>query len=344
MTPEETAAGRPVRAAGGVVWRRRGGTVEVAVVHRPRYDDWSLPKGKLDPGEHPLTAAVREVAEEADVRGVPQVRLPSVRYLMRNGVPKLVEFWSMRMAETGGFQPGTEVDDVRWLPPDEAAGLVSYPHDVRVLRDFAALPPVTAVLGVVRHAYAGRRGTWSGPDEARPLDSDGWAQARTLAGLLALIRPVRLLSAAPRRCVQTLQPLADLLDRRIEVDSVFDEPRPGQAAAERDLAAADRLLAVAAADTSAVVCGQGTVIPPVLAQLDRVSGVRAGLGTAAGRDDTAQPRGAAAAGPPPRPARPRSAEEFQTRHGDGWLLAFAGDRLVAVSRLDGTDGLAGGSP
>jgi 8-oxo-dGTP diphosphatase len=303
------AAMTPVRAAGGVVWRSSGDAVEVCVVHRPRYDDWSLPKGKLDPGEHPLTAAVREVAEEADVRGVPQVRLPLVHYLMRDGAPKVVEFWSMRAGGTGGFQPQTEVDDVRWLPLGEATRLLSYPHDVRVLGDFAALPPVTATVGLVRHAPAGRRGTWSGPDTARPLDTAGQAEARALAELLALIRPVRLLSAAPRRCVQTLQPLAELLDRPVEVDSAFDEPAPGQDAVENALAAAGALLDLARTGSSAVVCSQGKVIPEALARL----------------------------ADPVDPAEP--ARDFQTPKGTGWLLAFATDRLVGASRLDGAERL-----
>ncbi|MBE1487759.1 NUDIX domain-containing protein [Plantactinospora soyae] len=299
----------PVRAAGGVVWRRSDDVVEVCVVHRPRYDDWSLPKGKLDPGEHPLTAAVREVAEEADVRGVPQVRLPPVHYLMRDGAPKVVEFWSMRAAGSGGFQPQTEVDDVRWLPLGDATGLLSYPHDVTVLGNFAALPPVTAMVGLVRHAPAGKRGTWSGPDTARPLDTAGREQAHALAELLALVRPVRLLSAAPRRCVQTLQPLAELLDRPVEVDSLFAEPAPGQDAVENALAAAGALLDLARTGTSAAVCSQGKVIPEALARL------------------------AAPTNPTGR------AQDFQTAKGTGWLLAFAADRLVAASRLDGADRL-----
>ncbi|MEV5448035.1 NUDIX hydrolase, partial [Streptomyces sp. NPDC052644] len=117
-----------IRAAGGVAWRSTDdGGVEVCLVHRPRYGDWSLPKGKLERGEHPLLAAVREVAEESDVRAVPQVRLPSVRY-RSEGRPKLVDYWSMRAVGTGGFQPGTEVDDVCWLDVDAAVERVSYPH------------------------------------------------------------------------------------------------------------------------------------------------------------------------------------------------------------------------
>ncbi|MEH1053897.1 NUDIX hydrolase [Micromonospora sp. CPCC 206171] len=286
-----------IRAAGGVAWQPDAdGSLQVCLVHRPRYGDWSLPKGKLEPGEHPLLAAVREVAEETDVRAVPQVRLPTVRY-RSEGRPKTVDYWSMRAVGEGGFQPGTEVDDVRWLPVDDAIRLVSYPHDAEVLAAFAALPRVTATIALVRHGRAGKRATWSGPDDGRPLDVTGRAQAERLAPLVALIRPTRLLSASARRCVQTLDPAAALLDLPIEVDGDLDEPRPGQLGDECALATAGRLAELAAAGEPVAVCSQGKVIPGAL---ERLTG---------------------------------RADDFTTPKGGGWLLAFAADRLVAADRL-----------
>ncbi len=285
-----------IRAAGGVVWRPDGDGVLVCLVHRPRYGDWSLPKGKLEAGEHPLTAAVREVAEEADVRAVPQVRLPTVKY-RSEGRPKVVDYWSLRAVAEGGFQPDTEVDDIRWLPVEEAVRLVNYPHDAEVLATFAGLPPVTATMMLVRHAEAGKRGTWSGPDTGRPLDDTGWAQAHLLAPLVALLHPARLLSASARRCVQTLDPAAALLDLPIEVAGDLDEPQPGQDLHERALAAAACLAELAAAGGSAGVCSQGNVI---IGALERLTG---------------------------------RADDFTTAKGGGWLLAFAADRLLTTDRL-----------
>ncbi|SCL21129.1 8-oxo-dGTP diphosphatase [Micromonospora rhizosphaerae] len=285
-----------VRAAGGVVWRPGARGVEVCLVHRPRYGDWSLPKGKLESGEHPLRAAVREVAEETDVRAVPQVRLPTIRYRSQ-GRPKAVDYWSMRAVAEGGFQPDTEVDEVRWLPVDEAVRLISYPHDAEVLAGFAALPPVTATMVLVRHGQAGKRGIWSGPDSGRPLDAIGWAQAHALGELVALVRPVRLLSASARRCVQTLDPAAALLDLPIEVVGDLDEPKPGQQPEECVLAAAARLVELAGAGEPVAVCSQGKVIPGAL---ERLTG---------------------------------RADDFATPKGGGWLLAFTGDRLLAADRL-----------
>jgi 8-oxo-(d)GTP phosphatase len=288
----------PVRAAGGVVWRPARDDVEVCVVHRPRYDDWSLPKGKLEPGEHPLLAAVREVAEETSVRAVPQARLPQVQYMMRDGMPKTVDYWSMQAVDEGGFEAHAEVDQLQWLPIDEAEHRVSYSHDVSVLRAFAALPRVSMVLAAVRHGSAGERGTWSGPDTARPLDDVGWVQARALAPLLALVHPHRLVAATVRRCRQTLDPLAQLLDLPIEADSAFDEPADGENPDGNAAAAAGRLREIAVTGASAAVCSQGKVIPSALALL--------------------------AGGSPP---------DYVTPKGTGWLLAFAGDRLVAADRL-----------
>jgi 8-oxo-dGTP pyrophosphatase MutT (NUDIX family) len=123
-----------VRAAGGVVWRRGPDGPEVAVVHRPRYDDWSLPKGKLDPGESWEAAALREVEEEIGLRCRLGPELPPVTYTDNKGRGKVVRYWLME-PEGGTFVPNDEVDDVRWLPPDEAMALLSYPHDRELVEE-----------------------------------------------------------------------------------------------------------------------------------------------------------------------------------------------------------------
>ena len=119
-----------VQAAGGAVWRRspEGGGLEVLVVHRPRYDDWSLPKGKLTDGETHAAAALREVEEETGLRCVLGPELPSISYRDRFDRPKTVRYWAMTAVE-GEFVPGDEVDEVRWLAVDDAAELLSYDRD-----------------------------------------------------------------------------------------------------------------------------------------------------------------------------------------------------------------------
>jgi 8-oxo-dGTP diphosphatase len=253
-----------IRASGGVVWRPGAdGSPLVALVHRPRYDDWSLPKGKLDRGEHPLAAAVREVAEETGVRAVPQLRLPQIRYL-RDGRPKVVDYWAMMAEAITTFQPNSEVDGLAWAPVTEAVDRLTYAHDADLVHYWATLPPVTATVLLVRHADAGDR--WPASDDARPLSSGGVTDAEALSRLLALFAPTRLVSASPRRCRQTLAPLASARHLPIEVGEAFDETAGDPAAA------AARLRRHAEAGGTTVICSQRTVIPPVLAQLTGDSG------------------------------------------------------------------------
>lgn len=126
-----------VRAAGGIVWRHLDGSVEVLLVHRPRYDDWSFPKGKCHAGEADEACAVREVQEETGLLCAPGHELPAVSYTDGRGHPKVVRYWEMVVAEDVGFEPGDEVDERRWLGIDDAERQLSYGHDVGVLDTFA---------------------------------------------------------------------------------------------------------------------------------------------------------------------------------------------------------------
>jgi 8-oxo-dGTP diphosphatase len=285
-----------VRAAGGVVWRRHdGGPAEVVVVHRPRYDDWTLPKGKLHRGEHPIAGACREVAEEAHVRASVGPRLPTVSYLSRGGpveADKVVDWWAMRAVADLGFTPGPETDQRSWLPVDRALRRLSYPHDAQVLRAFADLPPLRPPVVLVRHASAGRRQDWDGPDERRPLDADGSARARALGAVLRWFAPGRLVAASPRRCRQTLTPLARRLRLPVETDDAFDE-------SAEPAGAARRLRDLAGPAGAVVVCSQGGLIPDLLAHL-------AGGGS----------------------------DGYRTGKGEAWVLSFATADAAGPAALD----------
>jgi 8-oxo-dGTP diphosphatase len=123
-----------VKAAGGVVWRHAGDTVAIAVAHRPRYDDWSLPKGKLDAGESWEDAALREVEEEIGLRCLLGEELDPVEYRDRKQRAKVVRYWLMEPENDVTFTPNDEVDELRWLAPDEAVGVLSYPRDAELVR------------------------------------------------------------------------------------------------------------------------------------------------------------------------------------------------------------------
>jgi 8-oxo-dGTP diphosphatase len=201
------------------------------------------------------------VLEETGIRGAVGARLPTVRYEVWASdalADKVVDYWTMSVIDDAGFTPGSEVDQRAWVALPEALKRLSYPHDKRVLAAFAELPPVGPPVLLLRHATAGTRRRWNGPDRERPLDSLGLATAARLGDVVPSLAPQRLISASPRRCVQTLEPLAAALQLSIEVDASFDEGSdPGAAAKEL------RRLA----DVPTVVCSQGGLIAPALARI-----------------------------------------------------------------------------
>lgn len=284
-----------VRAAGGVLWRPAdSGGIEVAVVHRPRYDDWSLPKGKLNRGEPALLGALREVGEETGFQAVAGRTLGSSTYcvlLQGREAPKTVRWWAMT-ATGGAFQPGPEVDALEWLGPADAQRRLSAGRDVAPLRLLAEQGTDTTTVLLVRHGRAGSRATWPGEDVDRPLDAKGEAQAAALADLLPAYAPCRVLSAPVQRCLDTVAPLAGRLRLPVEMDPAIGEQAFG---ADPD-AAVRAVLAVVAGSVPAVVCSQGGAVPHV------VSALAASAGLAVG--------------------------DVRTRKGSLWALSFLGGRLV----------------
>ena len=257
-----------IEAAGGVLWRPALGAagVEIALVHRPKYDDWSLPKGKLTDGEHPLLGAVREVQEETGFVGVPGRPLGEVRYL-RDGDPKRVRYWAMT-AEGGSFAPSDEVDQMMWLPAKEGQRFLMADRDRRILTEFAADPDPTWPLVIVRHGSAGDRATWPGPDRERPLDELGQSQAQALAPLLDMYRVSRVLSADVLRCMETVGPYAAL--RRLAVES---EPLVSESGfAAHPERAVERMSTLMAEREPVVVCSQGKAMPDLIAGICRRMG------------------------------------------------------------------------
>jgi 8-oxo-dGTP pyrophosphatase MutT (NUDIX family) len=251
-----------IRAAGAVVWRDDG---EIALVHRPRYDDWSFPKGKLDRGEAMPFAAVREVAEETGLRVHLGPMLGDVRYTVPEG-RKVVGYWSARAVD-GEFPANDETDELRWVSQGQAAEMLSYLHDLDVLRRFAALGRPTSTIVLVRHAKAGSRAQWDGDDAERPLSSTGREQAARLGVLLPLFGPDRLLSAPLERCRATIAPLASTLGLPVK-----DEPLLGEESYDDDPdAGLDRLLELAATPGVTVVSSQGGVIPELIRTLAKAS-------------------------------------------------------------------------
>ncbi|QLY34846.1 NUDIX hydrolase [Nocardia huaxiensis] len=288
-----------ILAAGAVLWRYAAdGGIEIAMVHRPKYDDWSLPKGKLDPGETPVITTVREVAEETGLNCTLGRYLGHVTYPV-TGHRKLkrVDYWAARVVD-GAFESNTEVDELVWSPVDRVMDEISYPMDRSIIRNFLRLPADTSTMLLVRHGKAGRRDRFTGPDEARPLEKAGRAQARELVDNLLAFGATEIHSAPPLRCVQTVTPLAEKLGAQIESEPLFAES--GYAAAPD--AAHERAVTLASGTGVPVICSQGKVIPDLLAWW-------------AARDGITLP-----------PAR--------NRKGSVWVLSLHQGRLVAADHLD----------
>lgn len=270
-----------IRAAGGVLWRSgtpaESAGVEVAVIHRPRYDDWSFPKGKLAPGESDLQGAVREVLEETGFRVRVGRPLGEVRYMKTahgTSRPKVVRYWAMQ-ADGGGFSANREVDELRWVTFAQAADLLTHEHDLDVLQRFVKGPSLSGSVLIVRHASAGSRSDWSADDRDRPLDELGWFQAEELVRSLSRYDVDEIISADFVRCLQTVQPLSRSIGVPVREECLFSEK--GYPAHEDE---AEHLLRkLGERLETAVVCSQGDVIPDLLERMSARDNVDLGHST-----------------------------------------------------------------
>jgi 8-oxo-dGTP diphosphatase len=242
-----------VRAAGGIVTLRDGEEPRFALVHRPKYDDWTFPKGKLHDGESEEQGALREVEEETGLRCRLGDPVDSVTYTDRLGRPKVVRYWTMT-PDGGTFRPNDEIDELRWVGSDEAMELLTYRHDRDLLRSVIAQRTPSPIY-VVRHAKAGERERWRGPDEERPLTEKGRRQAERLVQGFQGSEIERIVSSPFLRCIQTVEPLAR--SRGLEV-GIANELAEG-AGPERTIEFIRRL-----APVPTVLCGHGGEIDAVV--------------------------------------------------------------------------------
>jgi 8-oxo-dGTP pyrophosphatase MutT (NUDIX family)/phosphohistidine phosphatase SixA len=307
VSPQNSSASRRsgsrvVYAAGAVLWRPAGSesgkaAVDIAVIHRPRYNDWSLPKGKLDPGETAPVAAVREALEETGHHCILGRRLLTVSYPIEQGIKK-VYYWAAR--STGGeFTPGREVDELVWLPVADAMKKLGYAQDRKVLRRFTKQRADTHTVLVVRHGTAGSKASYSGDDTKRPLDKKGRAQAEALVAQLVAFGATHVYAADRARCHQTVEPLAAELGVRIRNEPTLTE----ESYAKNPKRGRNRVLQIASRAGIPVICSQGKVIPDLVAWWCERDGIS------------------------PDPSR--------NHKGSTWVLSLVAGRLVAADHIGG---------
>ncbi|MCP9274321.1 8-oxo-(d)GTP phosphatase MutT1 [Mycolicibacterium arenosum] len=289
-------------AAGTVLWRPvEPGSADslVAVVHRPRYDDWSLPKGKVDPGETQPVTAVREVEEETGYACELGRRLAAVSYPVGDHTKRVV-YWAARTLG-GEFTANSEVDELEWLTVKQAIKRLQYPDDRKIIRRFAKVPADTSTVLIVRHGTAGRKSRYKGDDRKRPLDKHGRAQAESLVGQLLAFGATTVYAAPRVRCHQTVGPLAEELGVEITDEPTLTE----EAFADDKRSARHRVLDIAKLSANShatpVICTQGKVIPELIAWWCDRDGVRP--------------------------------DKSRNRKGSTWVLSLSGGKLVAADHI-----------
>ena len=249
-----------VPAAGCVVWRHTSLELEVALVHRPKYDDWSFPKGKVDSGEETYTTAVREVEEETGLRVSLGPRLADQTYDIAGGQRKRVSYWAARAPEDGdlsAYEPNAEIDEVRWVPTSRARDQLTHHRDVAQLEEFLGADVATEPLLIVRHAQARRRKSWHGPDSERPLRADGKTAAKRLVRFLSAYGVAQVVSSDAARCVETMLPYLNASRASIRLDSSLSEEGVHVGKLRR------RVDALLADDEPAALCSHRPVLPKI---------------------------------------------------------------------------------
>ena len=233
-------------------------------MHRPRWEDWSFPKGKLDRGEPAYAAAVREVEEETGLLVRLGPPLSDTDYRVSGGQLKKVHYWcakAPKSADVSDYQPNNEIDALRWVPASRALSKLSYPYDSDLLEEFLGTVYNTSPLLIVRHAHALSRKEWDDDDAERPLRAEGKEEAERLVALLASYGVTRVVSSDAVRCVDTVLPYVNAHGAKLRLDASIS-----QHAFEED-GMRQRVQGVLARDKAVAICSHRPVLPHLLKAL-----------------------------------------------------------------------------
>ena len=288
----------PILAAGAVLWRKsEKKKIEVLIIHRPKYDDWTFPKGKAEIGEPLIACAYREVLEETNIETAFGPYLGEVEYLTNDGKKK-VSFWSAKVVKEKDFKPNAEVDQLKWVEVTKVKELLTLDTDRKILEQFLQIEPDTKPLILLRHAKAVTRDEWQGEDDDRPLDSYGQNQAKRLLAMYQVFNLEQIHSSDAVRCYDTVVAIAKGLNIKLEVtgklsESTFKKDKEKAFDYAKDLMKLNE---------SVLLCSHNPILPKMLNKLTKKSEV--------------------------------DADEGKLLPADGWVIHRIGKEVIQIDRID----------
>jgi 8-oxo-dGTP diphosphatase len=287
-----------ILAAGAVLWRRgEKKKIEVLIIHRPKYDDWTFPKGKAEIGEPLIACAYREVLEETNIETAFGPYLGEVEYLTNDGKKK-VSFWSAKVIKEKEFNSNAEVDQLKWVEVTKVKELLTLDTDRKILEQFLRIEPDTKPLVLLRHAKAVTRDEWQGEDDDRPLDSYGQNQAKRLLAMYQVFNLEQIHSSDAVRCYDTVVAIAKGLSIKLEVtgklsESTFKKDKEKAFDYAKDLMKLNE---------SVLLCSHNPILPKMLNKLTKKSEV--------------------------------DADEGKLLPADGWVIHRIGKEVIQIDRID----------
>jgi phosphohistidine phosphatase SixA/8-oxo-dGTP pyrophosphatase MutT (NUDIX family) len=287
-----------ISAAGAVVWRKhKDNFTEVAIIHRPKYDDWSFPKGKLEVGESLIACAHREVLEETNLQTEFGPHLGQVEYFTPDGLKK-VTYWSAKVIAEKPFRANTEVDQLKWIPITKVIEVLTNETDKEIFDKFVKVKFNSKPFILLRHAKAITRDEWQGEDDDRPLSSSGQNQAMRLLSTYQVFNIDQIHSSDAVRCYDTVKSMAKGLDIKLEVSSKLSENTY-----KKDKEKAfDYVSELIKEDKSILICSHNPILPKMLNKLTKKSEIEA--------------------------------DEDKLSPADGWVIHRSGKEIIQIDRLD----------
>ena len=285
------------QAAGAIVWRNNKDKTEVVIIHRPKYDDWSFPKGKVEINESLIACAHREVLEETNIQTEFGAFLGDIEYLTPDG-KKHVFFWAAKAINQNNFTPNSEVDQIKWVEVKKVKELLTLETDKKILAQFIKLDFDTKPFILLRHAKAITRDEWQGDDDDRPLDSTGQNQASRLLSIYQVYNLEQIHTSDAVRCYDTVNPIAKAFGINLEVteklsESTYKKDR------EKAFDYAKDLIKV---DARILLCSHNPILPKMLNKLTKKSDI--------------------------------DADEGKLSPADGWVIHRSGKEIIQIDRID----------